>query len=275
LRSGSAPRLATAGLLVLVVLGVAGASAGTPGISGGEVVTYDVLQTLTYQSPGGLVANAKNSSFSITVVSVNNSAPPGSIQYSETYAVFNNVTQTANNTATGVTVFFNPYSNKTYLVKLAFYPFIYTDLLPGTATVQIGSTVSGAQGGDTTLVQRVRVNVTRTTGAILVNFTAEASAQVPRSSTALVYNATTGIMTRSVTVLFAAGALQTYTYRLVGVGRSPPQGFPAIGLVVGGAFILVGVAFVADMTLGRRRKGKRAKRMRALGPEAVLWQRPA
>ena len=174
----------------------------------------------------------------------------------EAFSEYNNRTVTENNTAAVKTPFFDPYVNTSYIGALGFFPFIYTDVQAGTASLRFNLAVEGSNS-TVNSAHGVNVTVARTPGKIDVNFTEKAGI-LPPSFNQMVYNSTSGVMTYGQTQVTFLGETDVFTYSLVSLTKgSVPFNIPLFDFVFVGAFAVVGALALVSWVRGR---GKRKRR---------------
>ena len=243
-------------LLLLMLAGTAASVASTPGVVVGDVVAYSYNRTTSYPTPSGLHVNSSANAFTVQILSINNSRPPGQMSVLETFSEYNNETATTNITAAINTPFFDPYTNTSYIGALGFFPFIYTDVRAGSAMLHFNLPVANSTTSVNS-VHGVNVTVARTAATISVNFT-EKAGDLPPSYNYMKYNSTSGVMTYGWTEVTFLGETDVFTYSLVSLTKASAQfTFPLLGFVFVGAFAVVGLLAFASWARGR---GKRKRR---------------
>ncbi|MGD0146892.1 MAG: hypothetical protein ABSB53_08615, partial [Nitrososphaerales archaeon] len=116
--------------ILLLTLAPGVAVARTMGISAGVSVVFSYQILTTYKTPNGNYTTTIDNQFTVDILEVN--ASRGEVWYTESINVFNSTTQTTGTPVSNTTTIFDPYDNESYLGNIGFYPFTYTDLLPGT-----------------------------------------------------------------------------------------------------------------------------------------------
>lgn len=248
---------ATLLILLLAVVPVSYASA-TP-VKAGDQVTYEYSQALVEPLPNGSTyRQAYVSTFSLDVLSVVTSTNPGVIDYRLSYATYQNTTVTQTTTGSvNSTYIFDPYDNESYVGTLGFYPFIYTDVAPGSRTnMAVTLSITQAPNGTITGTSRVNVTVTRPDSYIEVNFTAKAGAQLQPSQTFLRFNATNGVLIYGITKVDLMSIERDFIFQLDSYVQGPSPTFPLLGYLIGGSFAALAIIAVADKAGLLKRRGK-------------------
>ena len=242
-----------------LLLAVSPAAGATREVQAGDSATYAYTQALVNHLPNGTAyTQSYVSEFEVLVVSVNDTVRPGVIGYIVSFTEAMNRT-TSQAGGVNFTDFFDPYDNETYLGAIGFYPFIHTDLQPGSRN-GLPVTVAITQGpnGTVTETNTVDVTVTRAGGFLTVNYTARAGTALQPSSTLLEYNATNGVLNYGTTRVLLAGIERDFTFSLESYTTAEPPGVPLLAYAIGGSFVLLAAVFVIDRLRGlRRRRVKR------------------
>ena len=251
-----------AALLAAFLLAVPPSLTLTAGIHAGDLAAFEYVQSLITPLPNGTTSvQSYESRFTVLVVSINDTRPPGVISYVIAYSESMNTT-TSRTGGVNFTDFFDPYDNQTYLGAIGFYPFVHPDLQPGSRE-NLPVTVAITQGPNGTVRETSTVNVTvgRTPTYAVVNYTARAGSALPPSTTLLKYNATDGVLAYGVTKvpLGEGGIERDFTFRLESFTPARSPGFPLIGYAIGGSFAALAAVFVADRLRGRLRHGRTRK----------------
>jgi hypothetical protein len=243
-------------LLVLILAGSSAAVASNPGVSAGDTVSYTFNRTTSYPTPNGFHVNSSDNAFTVQILSVDNSKPPGQMGILETFSEYQNKTVTSNNTASVITPFFDPYDNASYVGALGFFPFTYTDVQAGSARLQFGLPVANSSSSINE-AHDVNVTVTRTASTIVVNFT-EKSGALPPSYNYIVYRSSDGVMTFGETKGTLFGETTVFDYYFVSLTKSTaPSNLPLLGYVFIGAFVAVGLFAVGSWMRGRMKPKRR------------------
>jgi len=250
-------RLAISVLLGYLLTGLpGGVNANSTGVQAGTIISYDYLTTLGYLLPNrSSIHHAQDSSFSIAVESINGSSSPKSFDYVETFTKYDN--STTSQVASGLTYFFDPYDNVTYLGALGFYPLIYTDVPSGTVEglklVASATTSSGTQRAS----QSVNASIARSGGVIEVNYT-ETFAGTSLAFNNLIFNATNGVLTHGETYVNFAYTTRGFIYTMLSIQKTSTP-IPLLLWLVPTAFVVVFVAALVDWGKKRMRRGGKKK----------------
>ena len=236
------------------------------GISAGDTVVYS-YQILSLVAGTNMFVGVDHIIFTVAIDYVNASAPLGDVIYTEAVNTVNATTETTLAPVTNETAIFDPYDNYTYLGNIGFYPFTYTNLLPGSASLSLKLFVSGVPGysgrapGGTV---HINATVARTPGSIDINYTFPIPNGLPVTS-AMVFNATTGLLEKGVWNETFSGETKIFTYTLVSLSH-PKAANPAdltFLWYVALAFIVVIVGYEVA-TRGTRRERKAARMRKKL-----------
>ncbi|HME18397.1 MAG TPA: hypothetical protein VKF15_01520 [Nitrososphaerales archaeon] len=266
------PRAAVFALLALLV--VPGfTSTATLGISAGDSATfvYDI-HAITLQVSGHRIYNSTTTQkniLSIDVLSVNTTKSLGVIAYRETITLFNSTTLATPRVGQNLTAIFNPYDNNTYIGKLGFYPFTYTNLKAGSAknlTVQVSLLNYPGFNGTVYAKATLNATVTRDPRYIYVSCIIVYPRERPFYM-AMKYNATTGVLFNMTTRASFLGTPQILTYQLLQFGHISPESSVFSVLyspyfVAAVAVVLVAVLGGYEVTHRKAGKAKRAERLR-------------
>ncbi|GEM_PF-730702 len=246
-------------LLVTLTPGVT--VARTMGISAGVSVVFSYQILTTYKTPNGNYTATIDNQFTVDILEVN--ASRGEVWYTESINVFNSTTQTTGTPVSNTTTIFDPYDNESYLGNIGFYPFTYTDLLPGTGHLNITVPFRGVPGTNGTVktgIQRINASVARPSGSIDVNYTIWDVPTTPPILTVMKFNATTGLLETGVTKANVFGVEKIFTYHLIGYSP-PPRRFDYSLLLYA---LLAGIIVFAAYSLATRgtRRERKVTRMR-------------
>lgn len=190
----------------------------TIGISAGESVVYSYQILTTYRTPDGNYTTTIYNQFTVDILEVN--ASRGEVWYKETLNMFNSTTETTQTPVSNVTTIFDPYDNESYLGNIGFYPFTYTDLLPGTGHINITVPLGGLglNGTVKTGVQKINASVARPSGLIDVNYTVFGFSGQSPMPTVMAFDAMTGLLETGVTKANVFGVEKIFTYHLLSLG---------------------------------------------------------
>jgi hypothetical protein len=247
-------------LLLLLLAEVPAVVASSSPVRTGDRVTYNYSNALIEPLPNGTIyRQAYLSKFSLDVLSVGTSTVPGIIEYTLSYATYQNatVTQTTATGSVNFTYIFDPYDNRSYLGTLGFYPFIYTDVSAGSKEgIVVSQVITGAPNGTISGANRINVTVSRPDSYIDVNFTAKAGVQTQASQTYLRFNATDGVLLYGITKVSLLSVERDFIFRLDSYIQGPSPGIPVLAYAMGGAFGAVAVIAVLDRAGVFRRRGR-------------------
>lgn len=234
------------------------------GIIAGAQVTYDYKMSVGYLLPNNTYyMKTGDNRFTVNVLSIDNSHPPGIIGYVETFTLYNDTT--VNESVNGTTPFFDPYDNMTYVGNIGFYPFMYTDVPTGSsANIPVSLTLQVQSNTSITNVNRINVTVSRASRQIIVNITMESGPQLPPSYTYLSYNASNGVLLYGKTDFTLLGADRGFVYTLSSyTPGSNTQGglplFPLIDYLAFGSFAGLAIVGITRLFFRDKRRGKRFK----------------
>ncbi len=246
-------------MLLVALVTAPVARADTRGIGAGDVVGYTYTQALVNHLPNGTdYVRSYVSRFSVQVVSIDGSTSPATVNYVLGYTESQNKS-TSETGSVNSTYFFDPYDNKTYLGAIGFYPFVFTDLQPGSKT-NMHVTVSITQGPNGTIKGTTMVNVTvaKVGNFFDVNLT-ERSGSVAPSSTYLRYNASNGILTYGTTDVAFLGLERNFIFELASFEPASSPGVPLLAYLVGIPFVALAAFALIDYLRSARRKGRSRK----------------
>lgn len=193
----------------------------------------------------------------ISVTSVNLTAPIGYFEYTGEIANVTGGTVSSTLPLKNSTTIFDPYDNDSYLGVLGFFPIIYTNVENGSTSFQISPIVNGTEQS----AENVTVSVIRTAASIGVNFTVKPLYETPWRSVN-VFNATTGVLEKGdvYTNFFQVEKYFHYTLLNYSVAPKPgPSYTPYLELLA-----LVAIIALVAVTILRRksRSERKAARMR-------------
>ena len=246
------------GVAFVILLLVPGATAvSTVGISSGDSVTYAYQYVTTYKiPPSGNYTSVTKYQFTLGIDSVN--ATQGVVEYSITVSEANNTLVATQTAATNFTTIFNPYDNESYLGHIGFYPFIYTDVQPGTKpdlriTLPLNGVpgINGSVSGGTRLIN---ATVMKTPEAINVNFTIFNIPHTNPILTILTYNATTGLLYSWKEDVYTLGIEKIFSYQLLSF--SQPSRPNLIIFLYAGLAVVAFIIVYSVATRGNRQERK-------------------
>lgn len=243
------------------------------GFSAGDSVTfvYDI-HAFTLQVSGQRFYNSTTTQKdieTIDVLGVNTTGKIGIVAYRETITLFNSTTLATPRVGQNLTAIFNPYDNDTYIGKLGFYPFTYTNLPVGSAkglTVRVSLLNYPGFNGTVVATAKVNATVTRDPRYIYVSCIIAYPSEKPFYM-AMKYNATTGLLFNMTTRASFLGTPQILTYQLMQYSRYSPStsifSFVYSPYFVAAVFVAVVAVLVGYEALHRKTgRAKRAERLR-------------
>lgn len=209
-----------AGIALTILLLTPGFTAAkTSGLSRGDSAVFSFEVLTTYRSGSGPnVTGTSYNRFSVSILSVNTSAPLGYLTYTLTLDVVNNSTKTTIQKFSNATTIFDPYDNYSYTGNIGFFPFTYTDLQPGRRNgLELRVAVNGVPGTSGTVpggISHINTSVARTPGLIKVNYTLY-NPKIRPMRTEMSFNATTGVLQRATTWANVFSVEKIFTYALL------------------------------------------------------------
>jgi hypothetical protein len=263
---GQSWALAILGLLALsqvAPLVPAAEASGQIGFGVGDVATYEfdaqvitTNVTLTIPPVTYNTSSVSTNQFSLKVTGSDTSGSVGRVGYIETNLVTAGHTLSSPVQTVNTTAIFDPYNNYTYLGRLGFYVFTFSDLRAGNVTnLKVITKVPGPKGNLLTTWHFVNATIDRTASAIGISMVVRTnSTSIPPWHAKMSFSADTGVLSSGTIVFHAFNRYNIFNYTLVDYTLAGPSFLFIV------PYLAVAAAAVAIVAFLARRRKPRAQR---------------
>jgi len=237
----------------------------TVGFSPGDsaIFNYDIRATNVNSSSHTYFV------FRVDILSVNTSKPIGEVGYMETLTDFNGTiiskpSASQNTTSRDLTAIFDPFNNATYLAKIGFHPFTFTDVPAGSKyNMTIGVPFAGFGGRDQVIYVNATVNATvaRSPASIDVTYSVKSDPRGLPWGGVMHYDPKTGMLVNGTQIARFLETTRVFNYQLLQFDHPTPLDLSFLPyLIVAGLAVFVVYSVAARGSAKDRKVGRIKKR---------------